>query len=72
MPAIQNLDRMGVKEDRGAEKPWAKPAYNVQLSTENQFVVGSSLHQRAENTNCMIPHLDGLQQHLGWLAALKR
>ncbi len=26
---------MRMKEDRGAEKPWPKPAYNVQMDTEN-------------------------------------
>jgi hypothetical protein len=25
-----------MKEDRGAKRPWAKPAYNVQLGTEGQ------------------------------------
>ena len=58
---------MRMKEDRGAEKPWAKPAYNVQLGTENQFVVGFSLHQRAGDTSCLIPHLEGLQHQLGRL-----
>lgn len=58
---------MRMKEDRGAEKPWPKPAYNVQLGTENQFVVGFSLHQRAGDTACLIPHLKGVQQHLGRL-----
>jgi transposase/ribosomal protein S15P/S13E len=58
---------MRMKEDRGAEKPWAKPAYNVQLGTENQFVVGFSLHQRPGDTSCLIPHLEGVRQHLGRL-----
>ncbi len=56
-----------MKEDRGAEKPWPKPAYNVQIGTENQFVVGFSLHQRAGDTSCLIPHLKGLETGLGWL-----
>jgi len=58
---------MRMKEDRGAEKPWAKPAYNVQLGTENQFVVGFSLHQRPGDTSCLIPHLEGVRQYLGRL-----
>jgi transposase len=65
--ADEDATSMRMKEDRGAEKPWAKPAYNVQLGTENQFVVGFSLHQRAGDTSCMISHLDGLQQNLGRL-----
>jgi transposase len=65
--ADEEATSMRMKEDRGAEKPWAKPAYNVQLGTENQFVVGFSLHQRAGDTSCLIPHLEGLEQHLGRL-----
>ena len=38
-----------LKEDRGAQKPWAKPAYNVQLGMENQFVAGS-VHTNAPGT----------------------
>ncbi len=53
-----------MKEDRGAEKPWPKPAYNVQMGTENQFVVGFSVHQRAGDTACLIPHLRGVQATL--------
>jgi transposase len=55
---------MRMKEDRGAEKPWPKPAYNVQIGTENQFVVGFSVHGRAGDTACLIPHLEGLRTHL--------
>ncbi len=62
--ADEDATSMRMKEDRGAEKPWAKPAYNVQLGTENQFVVGFSLHQRAGDTSCLIPHLDGWRQRL--------
>ena len=50
---------MRMKEDRGAEKPWPKPAYNVQLGTEGQFIVGFSAHGRAGDTACLIPHLAG-------------
>ncbi len=57
-----------MKEDRGAEKPLPKPAYNVQLGTEGQFVVGFSLHQRAGDTACLIPHLEGLQANLSRIA----
>lgn len=63
----EDATSMRMKEDRGAEKPWAKPAYNVQLGTENQFVVGFSLHQRAGDTTCLIPHLNGVKKNLGRL-----
>ena len=56
---------MRMKEDRGAEKAWPKPAYNVQLGTENQFIVGFSLHQRPGDTGCLIPHMKGVQSTLG-------
>jgi len=58
---------MRMKEDRGAEKPWPKPAYNVQIGTKGQFVVGFSVHGRAGDTACLIPHLENLRTHLGRL-----
>jgi hypothetical protein len=60
-----------MKEDRGAEKPLPKPAYNVQTGTEGQFVVGFSLHQRAGDTTCLIPHLEGVKAHLSAIARRK-
>lgn len=56
---------MRMKEDRGAEKPWPKPAYNIQLGTEGQFIVGYSVHGRAGDTACLIPHLEQVRQNLG-------
>jgi transposase len=56
---------MRMKEDRGAEKPLPKPAYNLQMGTEDQFVVGFSVHQRAGDTSCFIPHMEGLKRNLG-------
>jgi len=58
---------MRMKEDRGAEKPWPKPAYNVQIGTEGQFIVGFSVHGRAGDTSCLVPHLENLHHHLGRL-----
>lgn len=46
-----------MKEDRAARKPLARPAYNVQMGTEGQFVVGYSVHQPADDTSCFIPHM---------------
>jgi transposase len=56
---------MRMKEDRGAEKPWPKPAYNVQLGSEGQFIVNYSVHNRAGDPTCLIPHLDTLRAKLG-------
>ena len=58
---------MRMKEDRGAEKPWPKPAYNVQLGTEDQFVVGFSIHQQAGDPGCLIPHLEQVRVRQGRL-----
>ena len=37
-----------------------KPGYNVQIGTENQFITGFSVHQRAGDAGCFIPHLEQL------------
>jgi len=44
---------MHMKENRGAEKPWPKPANNVQIGTEGKFMVGFSVHGRAGDTYCL-------------------
>lgn len=59
---------MRMKEDRGAKEPLPKPAYNIQTGTEGQFVVGFSLHQRTGDTNCLIPHLEGVRSNLTAIA----
>jgi hypothetical protein len=60
-----------VKEDRGKEKPWPKPAYNVQCGTEGQFIVGFSVHTQASDTVCLIPHLEQVRQNTGGLLPQK-
>jgi transposase len=42
-----------------------KPGYNVQIGTENQFIVGFSIHQKANDMNVLIPHLEQVQKRLG-------
>lgn len=37
-----------------------KPGYNVQIATENQFILYYTLHQRPTDTRCFIPHLEKL------------
>jgi len=56
---------MRMKEDRGAEKPWPKPAYNVQIGTEGQFITGFSVHNRAGDTPCLIGHLEQVRANTG-------
>ncbi len=42
-----------------------KPAYNVQIGTENQFIVGYSIHQKTTDTSLMISHIEKLKKFLG-------
>jgi transposase len=53
---------MRMKEDH-MKNGQLKPGYNVQIGTENQFVVGFSLHQRAGDPGCLIPHLKVLETY---------
>lgn len=55
---------MRMKEDH-MRNGQLKPGYNIQTGTENQFVVGFSIHQRAGDTSCLKAHLDKLREWLG-------
>jgi hypothetical protein len=55
---------MRMKEDH-LHNSQLKAAYNVQMGTENQFVVGYSVHQQAADSACLIPHLERVQELLG-------
>lgn len=44
-----------------------KPGYNVQIGTENQFILGYSIHQRPTDTLTMIPHFNDLKSERGRL-----
>ena len=48
---------MRMKEDH-MRNGQLKPAYNVQLSSNNQFVVNYSLHQNPTDTTTLKSHLD--------------
>jgi transposase len=48
---------MRMKEDY-MKNGQLKPAYNAQISTNNQFVVNYSLHPNATDTKTLIPHLE--------------
>ena len=39
-----------------------KPGYNVQMATENQFILFYTMHQRPTDTRCFIPHLEKLAE----------
>lgn len=55
---------MRMKEDH-MKNGQLKPGYNVQIGTENQFIVGFTLHQRAGDTSCMKEHLEKVKEMLG-------
>jgi transposase len=55
---------MRMKEDQRNPEAWPKPAYNVQLGTESQFIVGFSVHQQANDATCLKPHLEEVEQYL--------
>nr|WP_229522238.1 transposase [Paenibacillus monticola] len=48
---------MRMKEDH-MRNGQLKPGYNVQIGTENQFILGYSVHQRPTDTRCLKPHLE--------------
>jgi hypothetical protein len=41
-----------------------KPGYNVQLATENQFILGYGIYQKAADTSVFIPFLDRVKTQL--------
>lgn len=53
---------MRMKEDH-MKNGQLKPAYNAQIGTEGQFITGFSLHQRAGDTSCLIPHFEILRKY---------
>ncbi len=57
---------MRMKEDH-MRNGQLKPGYNVQMGTENQFILGYSVHQRPTDTRCLIPHLEKVKSQLGKL-----
>lgn len=57
---------MRMKEDH-MRNGQLKPGYNVQIGTENQFILGYSLHQRPTDTRCLKPHLEKVKLALGKL-----
>lgn len=52
---------MRMKEDH-MKNGQLKPGYNVQMATENQFVLFYSIHQRPTDTRCLIPHLEAYRK----------
>jgi len=57
---------MRMKEDHMGNGQ-LKPAYNVQISTNNQFIASYSLHQKTTDTNTLVDHLTAYETQLGQL-----
>lgn len=55
---------MKLKEDCRDSK-LAKPGYNLQLSTNNQFIVNYSIHSNAGDSRTLIPHLEEYKAKYG-------
>jgi transposase len=55
---------MRMKEDH-MQNGQLKAGYNVQIGTEDQFVVGFSMHQRPGDPGCLIPHLEETKAQRG-------
>lgn len=55
---------MRMKEDH-MRNGQLKAAYNLQLSTENQFIVNYTLHPNPGDTKTFIPHIDNFEQLYG-------
>lgn len=52
---------MCMKEDH-MKNGQLKPGFNVQMATENQFILFYTMHQRPTDTRCFIPHLEKLAE----------
>lgn len=57
---------MRMKEDH-MRNGQLKPGYNVQMGTENQFILGISVHQNPGDTTCLQEHLEQAKRILGKL-----
>jgi transposase len=55
---------MRMKEDH-MRNGQLKPAYNLQISTNNQFIASYSVHQKTNDTNTLKPHLIEHIKNLG-------
>lgn len=51
-----------MKEDNYGSQ--LKPAYNVQIATENQFILGYGVYQKAADTSLFIPFMNRLKNEL--------
>ena len=55
---------MRMKEDH-MKNGQLKPGYNLQISSNNQFIVDYSIHQTTADTTTLVQHLDEHKEHYG-------
>jgi len=55
---------MRMKEDH-MRNGQLKPGYNWQISTQNQYILGYTLHQTPNDTTTLAEHINQFEQHLG-------
>lgn len=55
---------MRMKEDH-MQNGQLKPAYNAQISTENQIIVNYTVHQNPTDTKTLKPHIENFEQTYG-------
>lgn len=56
---------MRMKEDH-MKNGQLKPAYNVQISTQEQFIANYSIHQNPTDTKTLKPHLESYKKQYGF------
>jgi len=55
---------MRMKEDY-MKNGHLKPGYNIQIGTENQFILGYTIYQKPSDSTTLIPHLNHLESQIG-------
>lgn len=55
---------MRMKEDGALQTPQLKPGYNVQVGTENNFVIGYDIFPNPTDTRTLKPHLENVSKRL--------
>ncbi len=56
---------MRMKDDH-MKNGMLKPGYNVQIGTQNRFVIGFSIHQSPTDTVCLKEHLEAVKKMTGF------
>lgn len=57
---------MRMKDDHMRNRE-LKPGYNIQIGTENQYIIGFSTHQISTDSPCLNEHLQQVKENLGFL-----